>query len=308
MAPASARALMARAVDYAGLFPPAQLPLADALAEYRRALAGADAWMLGRFIVPAVQLPALADAVVRDAHDGTPWTVSAIVREHMDEDAAEVQAFNQRAADQHVRVDTIECRPSSPSGPGSSDGITWLANTFSPAFTVHVEVGLGPTAPDELRVIARHQLRAKVRTGGLAPDAFPAPANLVAFIESARDAGVPFKATAGLHHAMRGAYPLSDEIGARSATMHGFVNLMLAAAAVGERLPATTAAALLTRTDHAALVFDDDRVRWGDVELPIDAINRMREAQCVSFGSCSFREPAHEYRRFDRSHAFAPRG
>ena len=302
MPPASARALMAGAVDYAGVFPPAQLPLADALAEYRRALAGADAWMLGRFIVPAAQLPALADAVVRDAHDGRGWTVSAIVREHMDEDAAAVQAFNQRAANQHVRVDTIECRPS------SSDGITWLAKTFSPAFTVHVEVGVGPTAPDDLRVVARHQLRAKVRTGGLAPDAFPAPASLVAFIESARDVGVPFKATAGLHHAVRGAYPLSDEIGAQSATMHGFVNLMLATAAVGERLPTTTAAALLTRTDHSALVFDDERVRWGDVELSIDAIGRMREAQCVSFGACSFREPADEYRRFDRSHAFAPRG
>ena len=302
MPPASARALMAGAVDYAGLFPPAQLPLADALAEYRRALAGADAWMLGRFIVPAMQLSVLADAVVRDAHDGRGWTVSAIVREHMDEDAAAVQAFNQGAANQHVRVDTIECRPS------SSDSITWLAKTFSPAFTVHVEVGVGPTARDDLRVVARHQLRAKVRTGGLAPDAFPAPESLVAFIESARDVGVPFKATAGLHHAMRGAYPLSDELGAQSATMHGFVNLMLATATVGQRLPTTTAAALLTRTDHSALVFDDERVRWGDVELSIDAIGRMREAQCVSFGACSFREPADEYRRFDRSHAFARRG
>jgi len=302
MPAASARALMVGAVDYAGLFPPAQLPLADALAEYRRALAGADAWMLGRFIVPAVQLPALADAVGRDAPDGRGWTVSAIVREHMDEDAAAVQAFNQRAAHLHVRVDTIECRPS------SSDSITWLAKTFSPAFTVHVEVGVGPTAPDDLRVVARHQLRAKVRTGGLAPDAFPAPASLVAFIASARDAGVPFKATAGLHHAMRGAYPLSDEIGAQSATMHGFVNVMLATATVGERFATTTAAALLTRTDRSALVFDDERVRWGDVELSIDAIVRMREAQCVSFGSCSFREPADEYRRFDSSHAFDARG
>ncbi len=302
MPAASARALMAGAVDYAGLFPPAQLPLADALAEYRRALAGADAWMLGRFIVPAVQLSVLADAVVRDAHDSKGWTLSAIVREHMDEDAAAVQAFNQRAANQHVRVDTIECRPS------SSDSITWLAKTFSPAFTVHVEVGVGATPPDDLHVVARHQLRAKVRTGGLAPDAFPAPASLLAFIESARDMGVPFKATAGLHHAMRGAYPLSDEIGAQSATMHGFVNLMLATAAVGARLPTTIAAGLLTRTDYAAIVFDDERVRWGDVELSTAAIGRMREAQCVSFGSCSFREPADEYRRFDRSHAFAPRG
>jgi hypothetical protein len=303
MSAASARALMAGAVDYAGLFPPARLPLADALAEYRRALAGADAWMLGRFIVPAAHLPLLADAVARDADDGRGWSVSAIVREHMEEDAAAVQAFNQRAANQHVRVDTIECRPSLLSSRGSSDGIAWLVKTFSPACTVYVEVGVGPTAPDDLRVVARHQLRAKIRTGGLAPDAFPAPASLVAFIESSRDVGVPFKATAGLHHAIRGSYPLGGEIGVHSATMHGFVNLMLATAAVGDRLPTTTAAALLTRTDDTALVFDDTGVRWGDVELSVDAIDRMREAQCVSFGSCSFREPADEYRRFDRSHA-----
>jgi hypothetical protein len=106
---------------------------------------------------------------------------------------------------------------------------------------------------------------------------------------------------------MRGAYPLSDAIGAQAATMHGFVNLMLATAAVGEHLPTTTAAALLTRTDPSALVFDDERVRWGDVELSIDAIERMREAQCVSFGACSFRQPADEYRRFDRSPAFDAR-
>src|SRR5690349_15769515 len=164
MPAACARALMAGAVDYAGLFPPAQLTLTDALAEYRRALAGADAWMLGRFIVPAPQLPVLADAVVRDTSDAGGWTVSAIVREHSDEDAAAVQAFNQRAANHHVRVDAIECRPSSPSGRGASDGITWLARTFSPAFTVHVEVGVGPTAPDDLHVVAQHRLRAKVRT------------------------------------------------------------------------------------------------------------------------------------------------
>jgi hypothetical protein len=83
---------------------------------------------------------------------------------------------------------------------------------------------------------------------------------------------------------------------------------MLATATVGERLATTTAEALLACADPSALVFADERIRWGDVELSIDAIERMREAQCVSFGACSFREPADEYRRFDRSHAFAPRG
>ena len=52
-ASAGARAFLAGLIDYAGLFPPAALPLGPALAEYARHRAGPDAWMLGRFIVPA---------------------------------------------------------------------------------------------------------------------------------------------------------------------------------------------------------------------------------------------------------------
>ena len=49
----SARALLGGVVDYAGLFPPAALSMADAVAEYAAAQRGADAWMLGRFVLPA---------------------------------------------------------------------------------------------------------------------------------------------------------------------------------------------------------------------------------------------------------------
>ena len=43
-------------VDYAGLFPPAQLPLDEAVREYAAHLGDAEAWMLGRFIIPAQRL------------------------------------------------------------------------------------------------------------------------------------------------------------------------------------------------------------------------------------------------------------
>ena len=54
-----ARALLAGMVDYAGLFPPAQLPLDDAVREYAAHLGDAEAWMLGRFIIPAQRLDEL---------------------------------------------------------------------------------------------------------------------------------------------------------------------------------------------------------------------------------------------------------
>jgi hypothetical protein len=45
------RALLARLWDYAGLFPPAELPLDDALAEWRRIRASDDAWLVNRLVV-----------------------------------------------------------------------------------------------------------------------------------------------------------------------------------------------------------------------------------------------------------------
>jgi len=50
---------LASVIDYAGLFPPAELGMAEAVAEYERALAGPDRWALGRFVVPVARLPEL---------------------------------------------------------------------------------------------------------------------------------------------------------------------------------------------------------------------------------------------------------
>jgi hypothetical protein len=46
-------ALLGRLFDHAPLFPPASMSLPDALAEDERAQASGDAWLLGRFVVPA---------------------------------------------------------------------------------------------------------------------------------------------------------------------------------------------------------------------------------------------------------------
>src|SRR5690606_2555673 len=58
----------------------------------------------------------------------------------------------------------------------------------------------------------------KFRCGGVTPDAFPSPEALGRALAACRDAGAPFKATAGLHHPVR---HFSAEVGA---PMHGFLN------------------------------------------------------------------------------------
>ena len=47
----SARALLAEIIDYAGLFPPSQISMAEAVTNYAAYKNSNYKWMLGRFIV-----------------------------------------------------------------------------------------------------------------------------------------------------------------------------------------------------------------------------------------------------------------
>ena len=286
----SASALLGGVVDYAGLFPPAALAMTDALDEYAEALAGPDAWMLGRFVLPASRLAEFAALRAGAPGDAPAWRLSAIVRDGAQADVEAIAAFNQESGRHGAVVDIVEANPA------SLDGIDWLAAAFGTGFEVYVEVAAGPDADVWLARVQERGLGGKVRTGGLTAEAFPSPDALVAFLDTAVRAGVPFKATAGLHHAVRGAYRLTYEPGAASAPMYGYLNVLLATAALSAGHSAEAARALLTRDDAAALVFADDAVRWGESALSAEALGRAREQHLVSFGSCSFREPSDEYR------------
>src|SRR5581483_10724564 len=56
---ATARALFEHIVDYAGLFPPAKLPLPEALRRYAADVSGPRQWFVGRFVCPATRLEEL---------------------------------------------------------------------------------------------------------------------------------------------------------------------------------------------------------------------------------------------------------
>jgi len=135
--------------------------------------------------------------------------------------------------------------------------------------------------------LAKRGLRAKIRTGGITADAFPAPERVAAFIRACRQAGVAFKATAGLHHPLRCVKPLTYEPNAATGTMHGFVNVFMAAAMSEE------AEGILLETDPGAFVFTDRGSGWRSHHVEIEQLRAMRE-YALSFGSCSFEEPIND--------------
>jgi hypothetical protein len=133
-------------------------------------------------------------------------------------------------------------------------------------------------------------LRAKIRTGGITEDAFPAAESVAAFIRACAHEGVAFKATAGLHHPLRCVKPLTYEPNAAVGTMHGFVNVFLAAAMVDD------AEAILLETDPSAFAFDDDGATWRHQRVTTAELARARRDFAISFGSCSFEEPIDDLR------------
>jgi hypothetical protein len=133
--------------------------------------------------------------------------------------------------------------------------------------------------------IKRRGLRAKIRTGGVTADAFPSINDVAAFLRKCKAAGVAFKATAGLHHPLRCVKALTYEPNAPIGTMHGFVNVFLAAAMLDH------ADAILAESDPRAFAFDDDGASWRDQRVSVDELVRLRTEFAISFGSCSFEEP-----------------
>lgn len=271
-------------IDYAGLFPPAQLDMAGAVAGYSSYRAGAHCWALGRFVVPVARLAEFESAAApRLGAAGPPWKLAALAGPDLPADLATIAAFNSRVAG--ALVDTVELKA------GTADAIAPALAAVNARVDVYVEIPIGDDPAPLFDALARHGGRAKVRTGGVTPDAFPSATELLRFLRRSREAGVPFKATAGLHHPLRGAYRLTYAPNSACATMFGFLNLFLAAAFLDHCLDDADALALLEETAPRAFGFDEEGVTWRSHRLDDAELRHARRRSGLAFGSCSFTEP-----------------
>jgi hypothetical protein len=283
--------LLRGSIDYAGLFPPAGLDMAAAVANYASYRDGAHSWALGRFVAPVSRIDEFESAaagLLPPSPSPSLWRVAALLGA---DPAADIRALGElncrHAADGEgaVTADVVEGKADSVAAVES------LLRQVPPYLQAYVEVPIvGDPAP-LVAAIARGGGRAKVRTGGITPDAFPGAADVVRFIRACLSAKVPFKATAGLHHPLRAEYRLTYEPDSVRGTMFGFLNLFLTSAFMADGLDDRGAGLLLEERDRDSIRFDDSGVEWKGRRLGLDAISRSRENGIVSFGSCSFTEP-----------------
>jgi hypothetical protein len=295
------RALLTGLVDYAGLFPPAALPMAEAVVRYHCALTGPHAWVLGRFVVPIEKLDAFAKAadrlLPRDG-DPAPWRLSALSRGDAERELDAIRSFNGEHGVDFGRatVDTVERKV------GSGRDLPAVSVFRNARLNVFCELSPGPHLGELARAVRDLGAAAKVRAGGVTADAIPSTTVLAGWIVACAAAGVRFKATAGLHHAVRGSHRLSYERESAESVTHGFLNVLLAAAtawdyresAADGSVERECVCLLLERTDRAALHAGDDGIAWGDRSFSTDLLASTRKAFVTAIGSCSFDEPVEE--------------
>lgn len=151
-----------------------------------------------------------------------------------------------------------------------------------------------PDNPAALDKVKESGCFAKIRTGGLTPEAIPSPVAVETFILACAKLKLAFKATAGLHHPIRAVYPLTYEEDAPQATMHGFLNVLMAAAFAwqGDH----NLEPILAETDASNFYFDDS-AHWRNRSLNLEEIRAARQNFIHAIGSCSFDEPVHDLKK-----------
>ncbi len=282
----STRALLEGVIDYAGLFPPPELSMAEALAAYNRYLSTGEGWMLGRFVVPASSLREL-ETVLLSSPPARQIPVSALAGSDLMSAVSDVLAFNA-----HTPYAAVECLETQA---GTPEEIQSAASAVPGGVPVFFEIP--PAAdPDPLvRAITQARGRAKIRTGGLREQAFPSIQVLGRFLQACQQAKIPFKATAGLHHAYAGIHPVNPGSGAVVCSMHGFFNVLAAAAFLDSGATQAEVEALLSET-HPNLAITASGIEWGQRTVSTQQIRHLRRNLFLSFGSCSFEDPVRELR------------
>ncbi|MCM2315549.1 MAG: hypothetical protein NDJ92_10405 [Thermoanaerobaculia bacterium] len=275
-------------IDYAGLFPPAALSMEEAVANFESYRASPEKWMLGRLIVPVARLDEFESAAARFSIGlGAGWRISALPGADLRAELEAIDAFNRRNR-RRAAVDTIEVKVA------TSGGIVAASALIPASLETYFEVPVVDDPDWLVEAIATVGRRAKIRTGGVTPDAFPSAAQIARFIARCNSRGVAFKATAGLHHPLRCVRPLTYEPASPTGTMHGFLNVFLAAALVFNGYPVALAEQLLCEDDPASLRVEPDSVAWRGHSLTTVELAASRRRLASSFGSCSFAEPVAE--------------
>jgi len=260
--------------DDAAIFPPGNKPLDQAVSDHVRLSEGKLAPFVGPFVISYTQLAGLAKTAMGETVIPLPLSVTVshprMLGELLDTLAA-VDLLGQLRSLEIVIPDSVEI----------DSTLGHISRTMDNGLPRHLDVYLEVPRNDRRRTVlaavGHSDFRAKFRTGGTVPSLYPSEEELADSILSAVRMGIPFKATAGLHHAIRNRDPFTGF------EQHGFLNVIMAIDACLGGATVQQVAAVLGDRDDAFLA-------KRALTLPVEQVRSVRN-YFRSFGTCSIVEP-----------------
>ncbi|MEV0945198.1 hypothetical protein [Rhodococcus sp. NPDC049939] len=257
--------LFAGLCDDAALFPPSNTPIGEALVAHARHRSAPYAALVGPFVISDAWLGELepGDLELSLTLPGGPGSLEP--------------AFARLASVDGAKPVGLEIAV--PAEQSVSELLSELGrvSALAPDLDVFVEIPRDDRRPGLLSALADTPFAAKFRTGGVVAKAYPDEDELAAALHSVVEVGVRFKATAGLHHAVRNTDPQTGF------EQHGFLNVLLATRQALDGARVTELAETLSERDGA-------RIARELSDLSEDTITELR-ATFRSFGTCSILDP-----------------
>ena len=185
-------------------------------------------------------------------------------------------------------IDAVEIKTDRPAE------IEEITRLLPPGTIPYFEIPILSPDPNALTGIAAVKARAKLRMGGVVAEAFPQTQTVADALKALVERQIPFKATAGLHHAIRSRHALTYDPGSPKGVMHGFLNLCCAAALLHFGGETREAKVILEEENPSAFRVDPRQNTWGAFCWNEEQLRKVRAEFFISFGSCSFTEPIEE--------------
>ncbi|HHU6751061.1 TPA: hypothetical protein ACUI23_001765 [Staphylococcus pseudintermedius] len=293
-------------IDYAGMFPPTQLPLDEAIRNYAAYIRTDDAWMINTFVVPFSHIDQLASYA--SLYSTTyPLRLSVTLGKSDTYSETKSQLDDVRQTLQNLvthyhwlSVDALEIPINTLifNHPVLED-IWGLSLTLEAEVFMEIQtIGLDNFEQHIVQMLEavksfndRHDatLKVKLRTGHVDPALVPTTAQIAYFIQQVHRFGLAMKFTAGLHHPIR---MYRDEIQDK---MHGHLNVFVAGFLASHfDLPHQVIQAILEEEDMENFTFTDQSLGWQSYIVTQADVQNERLTHFNSFGSCSFTTPTSE--------------
>lgn len=319
----SLRPFLSDIIDYAGLYPPSELPLEEAFRKYLSHIEQKEAWMLSKFVVGTGLLPELITLIDAEPESPSPFKITLVgaASDDLDsfkkviDDTVEAIKNSLESTAKRVHISTLEIKvplaflkeeSSSELQTAIEYAVQSMAKSETLPYQIFFEVpGFDfdmKYAKELVQGIHKHNewLESnekenycfsgfKIRCGGVEAFQFPPTDYLAEAISFSRENAVPLKFTAGLHHPVR---HFNDSVQTK---MHGFLNVFGASLlSYSKKLSEDELLEILNDENASNFNFDESEFSWRGQSVSFEELHMLRDLSVTSFGSCSFDEPVED--------------